>query len=266
MKKILFPTNFSEHSIEVLKFALAFSYWQNAKLIVFHAFGKPNILDMTKEEIKEQISRMEDRMSSFINQNIESFHENIQMEYSSQINYPAEGILDIAQKESVDLIVMGITNTVDGNFLGHKALQILEKTNCLLLAIPKNVKFEGIRNIVLTADFEKLNVLMIKRVKNLIRQARVDLYCVHVVENIEKQVVVWQIINDLEGVFRGQRTYFDTIKGSLQVEVKDYAIRRKADIVVMIAREQGFFARLLRNDETKRIARNLGKPFLVIKE
>ena len=43
MKKILFPTEFSEHAPEVLKYASELAYQFDAQLIVMHVFYNPKV-------------------------------------------------------------------------------------------------------------------------------------------------------------------------------------------------------------------------------
>lgn len=263
MQKILLPISFSNHSLEVVNFAAKLAHLHQAQIIVLHVFGKPNVLGLTNTQLEENIRRTEQRLAQFVGNTIS---KDIKLEYRAVINYPADAILEVAKNESIDLIVIGMRNRdVPDNFWGQKALRILDETNCPLLVIPKDVKFSGINNIVLTVNLEKMENRLIDYFDHLRGNKRVHLYCVHVLEDEEKQVVVWKNINNLEGIYRGENIYFDTIKGSLQLELNDYAARKDADIVAMVNRKQGFFARLLKDNETKMIAQKLRIPFLIIK-
>ena len=159
MKKILFPTEFSDHAPEVFRYAVELAYFFNARLLVMHAFGKPEIRLASEEEKVKKTDVVVDKLIDFVHQHIpEEYSSNLKIDYFAYNNYPAEAILKLALDESADLIVIGTTGKKNPmeTLLGSTSLEVIAKADCPGLAVPSGAKFEGIYNLVYTSIFENL--------------------------------------------------------------------------------------------------------------
>ena len=68
MKKILFPTDFSTHSIDVLQYALALAKKFGATLLAMHAFGRPEFAANGTPKPIDRAEKMLDALVNFVEQ------------------------------------------------------------------------------------------------------------------------------------------------------------------------------------------------------
>jgi nucleotide-binding universal stress UspA family protein len=117
--KILLPIDFSEAAIKILQYAIFVAEKFNAKIFIIYVMEYPYTLSglapsRLDNEYEEQMLRFaEKRMTSFL----EEHRGLIPLSYESSIlsGHPAEKIINYAEMEGVDLIIIGTH--------GHKGLE-----------------------------------------------------------------------------------------------------------------------------------------------
>lgn len=270
MKKILFPTEFSAHASEVFKYAAEIAYFFNARLIVMHAFGKPQVRPAKEEDKIKKAAAIVDRLTAFANGAMpEAYRAKVKVSYFAPYNYPAEAVLDLAIDQEVDLIVMGMTGKTDaiGTIFGSTALGVLAKSDCPVLAIPTHAKFEGIDNLVYTTNFEFRDLAAINYLKKWSELFEAPIHCLHVLERNENEARALINMNILSETYKNQDMIaFDMAAGDFQKEIEGFAKRKRADIVAMMAHKRNFISRLVEGSSVKDVARRIHIPLLVVKD
>lgn len=270
MKKILFPTEFANHSPEVFKYAAELAHFFKAHLVILHAYGKPEYGLTTDELLEKRKNTVMDNMIKFVQTHLpEDYRTQIEMDYIAKVGYPNDVILNVAVEQDVDVIVMGMTGKVNAleTIFGSTSKDVLAKAECPVLAIPASAKFEGIDNIVYTTNFEFRDLEAINYLKRWSSTFEATIHCTHVLENKEKELFARKNMVILSGAYKGQETInFEVISGDFKKVINGYSKSKKADIIAMMSHKRNFMARLIESSAVKGVARNISTPLLVIKD
>ncbi len=140
IKNILCPIDFSEMSPKVASYAHALAKGMNARVhVIYVAMNLHKDLDFDvsissiQSFVNEMITRAEKNMASFIKENF------IDTEVRGKVltGYVSEEILNYAQNESVDLIVMGTHGRkgVDRIIFGSVAEKVVKSSKIPVLSI-----------------------------------------------------------------------------------------------------------------------------------
>ncbi|MBI5119079.1 universal stress protein [Candidatus Poribacteria bacterium] len=142
IEKILFPTDFSEHSNHAFGYALSFAKEYGAKLYLLHVIEDvqylanaymfdvpimPSFADMEQNRLKE--------MQEFIEREVTD--SSIQIEKSIRRGRPFLEIIQMAREENVDLIVIATHGRggLEHVLFGSTAEKVVRKSPCPVLSI-----------------------------------------------------------------------------------------------------------------------------------
>ena len=160
MKRILVPTDFSKCSEEALKVATQIARKNNSEIILLHILELPHqtsdIMGGGKSipEImfykNKAISNLEKLMDA-------DFLKGINVSEAIEFKKVAEGVIDAAKKNNIDLIVMGSygTSGFDELMVGSNAEKIVRHSNIPVLVVKKGTAEFNARNFVFASDFSK---------------------------------------------------------------------------------------------------------------
>ncbi|MFV5694593.1 universal stress protein [Flavobacterium sp. LB3P122] len=158
MKRILVPTDFSEHAEDALKVAAQIAKKNNCEILLLHMLELP--------------SQMSDAISGgsgipevmlFIKKANETFQKIKERPYLNGISVTetvhferaSNGILAFSKKNKIDLIVMGShgSSGIEELLIGSNTEKVVRLSDIPVLVIKKDVgKFEG-KNFVFASDF-----------------------------------------------------------------------------------------------------------------
>ncbi len=142
IEKILFPTDFSEHSKHAFSYALSFAKEYGARLYMLHVVEDvqylanaymfdvpimPSFADMEQSRLKE--------MQEFIDR--EAADSSISIEKMIKHGRPFIEIIQTARDENVDLIVIAThgRSGLEHVFFGSTAEKVVRKAPCPVLSI-----------------------------------------------------------------------------------------------------------------------------------
>ena len=141
IKKILYPTDFSECSKYALKYGVSFCKEFKAKLYILHIIDNtyldPNLYDFLPSEQNLNID-WEGNVNKRIDQLVESeIKDDIEIEKLVGIGTPFVEVINTAKEKEVDLIVIathGRTGLKHALF-GSTAEKVVRKSHCPVLSI-----------------------------------------------------------------------------------------------------------------------------------
>jgi nucleotide-binding universal stress UspA family protein len=158
MKKILVPTDFSQHAEYALKVAAQIARKNNAEVILLHLLELPHQAGdamSASHEIPEimffknaALNRLEEMMDS-------DYLDGLEVAEVVQFDMTFEGIMDISKKNQVDLIVMG-SHGASGfkeMFIGSNAEKVVRNSTVPVLVIKKEIKNFEVNKFVFASDF-----------------------------------------------------------------------------------------------------------------
>lgn len=142
IERILFPTDFSEHSKHAFHYALSFAKEYNASLYMLHVIEDiqylanaymfdvpimPSFADMEQNRLKE--------MQEFIDREVTD--PNIKIEKVVRRGRPFMEIIQMARDEKIDLIVIATHGRggLEHVFFGSVAEKVVRKAPCPVLSI-----------------------------------------------------------------------------------------------------------------------------------
>jgi nucleotide-binding universal stress UspA family protein len=142
IKKILYPTDFSESSLEALKYALSFAKEYRAKLVILHVINEnifteslnlPRVVSIDTLE-KEMVREAEKRMKSLLPA---ATRKTVERETVILKGAPFLEIIRFAREKDIDLIIIG-THGRSGFqqiIFGSTAEKVVRKAPCPVLSV-----------------------------------------------------------------------------------------------------------------------------------
>src|SRR6478672_5978251 len=158
MKKILIPTDFSDHAEYALKVAAQIARKNDGEIILLHMLELPhqagdaigsghNIPELMFFK-NAAIKKLEDLMD-------EDYLDGIKVSEIIQFELAFEGIMKVSNKNNVDLIVMG-SHGASGfkeMFIGSNAEKVVRNSDVPVLIIKKEVSEFNVNKFVFASDF-----------------------------------------------------------------------------------------------------------------
>lgn len=160
MKKILIPTDFSDHAEYALKVAAQIAKKNNGEIILLHmlelphegsdAVGAGSDIPEIMFFKNAAIRRLEDLMD-------EDYLEGLKVSEIIQFEMAFDGILNISRKNDVDLIVMG-SHGASGfkeMFIGSNAEKVVRNSDIPVLIIKKEEDNFQVNDFVFASNFSE---------------------------------------------------------------------------------------------------------------
>jgi len=161
MKKILVPTDFSQHADYALRAAAQIAKKNNGEIILLHMLELPSqVVDQVSgqsgsvPEVMFFIQKTRERFEEVKNQD---FLKGIPVTEAVQFERAFEGIIKASKAHTIDLVVMGShgTSGVRGLFVGSNTEKVVRTSNIPVLVVKKELYIEEIKTIVFASDFSE---------------------------------------------------------------------------------------------------------------
>lgn len=195
MKKILYPTDFSDAAENAFLYALQIADTLGGSLITLHAFDRPDIssfnLPNTLREVYDSIDldefeSYEDEIPLLRDVASSNGYYHVPMVHVLEEGAPVSAILRTANKNKADLIVMGATGAgkMETFFFGTISGKVLEESHCPVIIVPDDAKFDGlIDHIAVAVNFKPEDTLLVEALRKFRDALGSQLHIVHVDTN-----------------------------------------------------------------------------------
>ncbi|MFK7950383.1 MAG: universal stress protein [Saprospiraceae bacterium] len=278
MKKILFPTDFSNVTQKAFVYALDLANQLNASITTLHAYQKPDVGDFV----------MPASLSTFYEGLDWNEFENYQQAIPAlrkiatdcnlghiQINHAMiEGetiatITNVAGSENYDLIVMGTegASVLKEIFVGTYAGEVMEEAPCPVIVVPEGAVFDGrVDKIGVTIDFSTDDTKVINNVLVLANALKAKVEVIHV-DLSHTGMITKRVQEFKEAYAHHNELTFVEIEGSDVVEViANYAESNAIDILVMVTHKRNFIQELFSFSHAKKMTYQQKVPVYAIPE
>jgi nucleotide-binding universal stress UspA family protein len=161
MKKILVPTDFSEHAEYALKAAAQIAKKNNAEIVLLHMLELPHqsgdVGTGAGHELPEimlfknkAIERLDDLMD-------EAYLDGIEVSEVIQFEKAFEGVLNITKRNNIDFIVMGShgANGFNEFFIGSNTEKVVRYSDVPVLVVKNEIDSFQADDFVFASDFSK---------------------------------------------------------------------------------------------------------------
>ncbi len=257
MKIILIPIDFSDVSLHATRYsAMMFSGNLDVKIILYSMYrneDEKETIDSYLQNLKKELLEKGDK----------------EIECVSEMHTDFVGCLEkLAFQKAASLIVMGITgkSALSNFFIGSNTLKMIEKNICPVMIIPAGSKFNGIKNIAMTCDFNEVEYhipsLFIKTILDFfdsslhIININSDLYISITAEykNKCKKLEDMFIEYKPDFYFLGMYDFYDS--------VEKFISDKHIDMLITIPKYHTLFEKIFNGSHTKQLALHSKIPML----
>ena len=276
MKKILFPTDFSEVANNAFVHALEFANKVKGELVLLHTFELPvfdsqffpenyNILfdslqlaqfDMFKDEIAKLRTIAEELKLDKIKMSHRLMDGNLIFNIKRAIN-----------EDEIKFVVMGTAGASgwEAFFLGTNAGSVISTINVPVLCIPLEAKFKKIETIGFTTRYREKDQQALKDVLKIAKKMKAKVKCLYV--KTDYSDVPKETIKHWETEFEGEPVQFsivqsDDVKGT----ILDFILFKDIDVLAMLTYKRNFFIELFKPSLTQKITNHSSIPILAVHE
>ena len=241
MKKILVPTDFSKHAEYALKVAAQIAKKNNGEIFILHMLELPhegNDAMAQGRDIPEIMyfkKRAEEKLDDLCNAD---YLKDIDVSEIIKIEGTFEGIMDISQKNNIDLIVMGShgANGFKEMIIGSNTEKVVRTSNVPVLVIKKEMGEFDVNKFVFASDFsDEVKGTFAKAVEFSNKfGAHLHLVSINTPNNFKSTAVAEKIMSDFVGNFQ-INNYSAHIYNDVNVEkgILNFANSIDADLIGM---------------------------------
>ena len=294
MSRILCPIDFSKCSKVALKNALELAKKTNAQLHLFHAIlmyeddsYKPNDRlpdNIVSYELIEEISNQKLK-------NVADDHAGDAVKIvtaSSRAFSAAEEILNYAEENKIDLLIMGIhgRTAISHLLLGSVAERVIRMAKCPVMTFRNDAKNLGIYHKILAPiDFSEHSKLALRYSLELARIYQSEITLLHVFEQpvhpsfyAAGKTSVFKINSDLKKratdamlIFRNEqgnekiKTSYVLAEGAAYHEIVEHSKKGNFDLLVIAAHGLRGLQHFLIGSTTEKVIRHAEIPVLTVK-
>ncbi|RAR49079.1 universal stress protein [Flavobacterium lacus] len=276
MKRILFPTDFSEASNNAFVYALKLADAIKGELITLHAYELPQLhmggLPTTLKDVYDSIEL----------ENFENFKDQIpvlrdiaekhNLGHVKISNILKHGdliwtIKKVTKEENIDYVVMG-TKGASGlkeTFLGSNTGTVITELDTYVIGVPEESEFSGIQNIVFTTRFREKDLKALKKVLKLAKLFDAKVHCLYI--KTKKDDVNPVIIEDWKFLFKNEKVVFHIFEDeNVKQTILNFIDSYNVDMLAMLNYKRGFFEELFKQSLTQKLSYHVKVPLLAIHE
>lgn len=276
MKRILFPTDFSETSKNAFIYAMHLAHSMKAELIVLHVYDLPNLnvgrMANTMKEVYDSIElenfdNLKDEIPLLRNIAAENGFEDLSISTILKKGDLVWAIKDTVKTENINFLVMGTKGATGLKevFLGSNTGAVVTDTNVATFGIPESSKFRPIKNIVFTTRFRMKDIKALKKVKEIAANLNANIHCLYV--KTSKSDVSDVVLQDWKLLFEKDNIVFHIIENNnIQKSILDFSTSHDVDMLAMLNHKRGFFEELFKQSMAQQLAYHTQVPLLAIPE
>lgn len=276
MRKILIPTDFSENSMNAIKYATELFKHGRSEIYLLHAFSeavyeaKARLADAVFDDLKQKaLQKAEQQLEETKNQ-ILGFSPNPKhnLHTIAEFGLLVDSVNDWVEKENIDVVVMGTKGeTADKKItFGSNTLQVIKYVKCPVLAIPAVYGDVHPKNILFPTDYQlPYKRRELKLVSSIAKcfVCKVDFLYVSKFETLSLRQQDNK--NFLEASFRENQIDFHQKKGAdVTKAINTFIIENPIDMLVMVNTRHSYLENILYQSTIEKIGLKIDIPFLVL--
>ncbi|WP_159020165.1 universal stress protein [Algibacter sp. L3A6] len=277
MKSILFPTDFTELSLNAFTYAMEYAQKSNSKLIVYHTYTAGDPLNEDAQAVYNKVDiqnfrSKKDKFPPFEKLIKNSKVGNLNVKYVVDEGTFVESLKKyiIKKEDKIDLIIMGTQssqNSLFNIFMETNTIKILEEISKPVIAVPEKAVFDGyLDNIVFLVDYKEDEITPLGDVIEKSQEFNSNLHVIHFdlahVESISPLMETFKKSLDSAHLNNVKFISIDSI--NLKKSLTEYCINNKIDMVCLINHKRNFYQRLFSFSLTEDLLNNFDIPIMAI--
>jgi len=270
MRKIIIPTDFSKNAQAAMDFAISNFNDPDTEFWLTHVYRMPysgavvsidldNLLKEDREEdMKKELAAVRERFPG-----LHIKGHTIQGTFIDVIS-------KIVENESIEMIVMGTTGATGakGVLLGSNAANVVKHAKVPVLLYPNDCGVKSMNKVVFASDLKHVKgYKTFKPIRQIVKEAGAKLDILHL-ENYDDGLI------DMERESLLLDTIFVDLPHGFHVkelklaeeDILDYAHEAGADLIAVVARNYGFFERIVHRSTSRKLSMLTDVPLLILRE
>ncbi|KAF2340387.1 universal stress protein [Flavobacterium tistrianum] len=276
MKKILFPTDFSDAATNAFVHALEFAKVVNAELILLHTFEIPvydsqffpenyasiySSIELAKFEMfKDEIPKLRTIAA-------ERNLEDIVIKHRLMDGDLIYNLKNAVEEDQVDFVIMGTNSASDWTkfFTGSNTESVISGVEVPVLCIPIDAKYKKVKTIGFTTRYREKDKKELKKVLKIAKKTDAKVKSLYV--KTSNSDVTEEARKEFEKEFAGENVEFLVLPSDdVKETILDFVLYKDIDILTTITHKRSFFESLFDSSFSKKIAKEVTIPILVMHE
>lgn len=276
MKKILFPTDFSNTANNALVYALKMADNQKASLYVLHAYEMP-VISATANPVMIQDVYKTIELSNFENfkdqvpliRDIAKKHnlDHVPMHFILEEGFLNTILKKCVKDENIDLVVMGTNGNsgLDKKILGSNTSNAIGSLDIPVFSVPHDAIFDGINSVAFTTLFNTSDQKTLDSLMPIAEGFGATIKCIHITNS--KDRVNDAVVKSWQENYANKPVKFYIIENTdVEKAVFEFIDVENIDLLVSVTRNRSFFEKLFTSSMTKKLSYHNYVPVLAFHE
>lgn len=274
MKRILFPTDFSEVATNAFSYALEFAHLIEGELIVLHSY---DLIPMDNQFFPENFSELYDsiELANFEQFKMEipklrSIMENSNFDHIKMSHRLMEGDLietinKSIQEDQIDYIVMGTSGVADWEslFSGSNSGSVILGLNVPMICVPMGVVFNKINTIAYINHYTSNDKKALNHLLKISKMIEAKIKCLFI--KTKNTILDMDTIENWKNEFKQEPvTFFEVESDAVSQEELHFIANQKCDVLGMLTYKSSLFEEMFVPNYSKTKKSEIDIPILVI--
>lgn len=277
MKRILFPTDFSDAASAAFMYALRFADAFKAELVILHVYDLPIVeTPPLPESTKEIFDIVEMNQFESFRDQLPEMHAvaerhnlgHVQMRNVLLYGDLVYNINKVCKDEEIDLIVMGTKGAtgLKETFIGSTTASVIANAKVPVLGIPADAEYHTITNIGFTTQYRDKDNDAFKSAIDIAHTFRARIQCLYI-QNADDPTDINERILEWKHYYADENIDFHNISGDdIEQAILDFIESHTIHMLVMRSHKRGFFEGLFHKSLTKKMAYHTKVPLLIYQD
>ncbi|RZJ48779.1 MAG: universal stress protein [Flavobacterium sp.] len=273
MKRILVPTDFSEHAEDALKAAAEIAKKNDSEIVILHMLELPHQMNDAitgSASIPETMLFMKKANEMLDEVSGRPFLDGVPVTEIVKMDKPIHGITQISKDYDIDLIVMGShgTSGVEELLIGSTTEKVVRNSEIPVLIIKKDVSNFNPDNIVFASDFTDESKQPFEKLLKFTKvfDAKLHLVTICTPNSFKPTHVIEKAMNEFIAEFNltnySTHIYNDT---NIEKGILNFSNAINADIIGMCTHGRTGFAHFFNGSISEGLVNHAIKPVITFK-
>lgn len=276
MKKILFPTDFSEAANNAFVHALEFAKIVNGKLILLHTFEIPvydsqffpeNYASIYSSIELAKFEMFKDEIPKLRTIAMERKLEDIVIKHRLMDGDLLYNLKNAVKEDEIDFVIMGTTGASDWTkfFFGSNTSSVISGVDVPVLCVPIDAKFRKIKTIGFTTRYREKDKKELKKVLKIAKKTDAKVKSLYV--KTSNSDVSAETVKEWEKEFANDNVEFLVLPSDeVKETILDFVLYKDIDVLAMITHKRSFFESIFDSSFTKKMSKEASVPVLIMHE
>lgn len=276
MFKVLIPSDFSENSMNAIRYALEFFKYEKSEFYFMHAYQsdvynhKELLTRTVYDDIVAQVKKQSEENLKILLETIEKSNPNPRYTYYTVSSF--NSLIDeadlIVDSKNIDVIVMGTKGASKNNNLtfGSNTLQVLKYVQCPVLAIPENYRYSPPKHALFPTNY--LIPYKRRELKLLCQllapyRSKIDMLYVSKSDKLSfRQEDNKAFIEDV--LCKNETNFYTTKSKKIDQAINEYISKNNIDFLVMVNTRHSYLENILFQSTIDKISIKMAIPLLAM--